>query len=62
MRRERVYTFICRESRLSKVHLITLNLNIPLGLLYIYGGPAEMTRLCMRINQSIFEIYLYLIP
>jgi len=28
----------------------------------IQGGPAEMRRLGMRINQSIFEIYLYLIP
>jgi len=28
----------------------------------IQGGPANMHRLCMRINQSIFEIYLYLIP
>jgi len=29
---------------------------------YIESGPAKMHRLCMRINQSIVETYLYLVP
>ena len=27
----------------------------------VQGGPAEMTRLCIHIAQSIFEIFLHLI-
>lgn len=40
-------------SMVLNIHHNLLNISL------VQGGPAEMPRLCMRINQSISEIYLY---
>ena len=42
--------------------VFSYNVGRGLSKSHLQGGPAEMRRICMRINQSIFEIYLYLIP